>query len=101
MGCHAQTFSTSEWPPTCSVFLCLEGFGTWENEEMRPALNIRANRQNYRVILVLLPDARLQPSPRPGFQDHGGLFHNDKYIRNRLAQLPGINLDPIGASGQG
>jgi formylglycine-generating enzyme required for sulfatase activity/energy-coupling factor transporter ATP-binding protein EcfA2 len=44
---------------TCAVFLGPAGLGTWENEEMRAALDIRAGRLNYRVIPVLLPGARL------------------------------------------
>jgi WD40 repeat protein/energy-coupling factor transporter ATP-binding protein EcfA2 len=43
----------------CAVFLGPVGLGTWENEEMRTALDIRAGRPDYRVIPVLLPGARL------------------------------------------
>ncbi len=44
---------------TCAVFLGPTGLGTWENEEMRTALDIRASTPDYRVIPVLLPAARL------------------------------------------
>jgi len=44
---------------TCAVFLGQAGLGTWENEEMRAALDIRAGRPDFRVIPVLLPGARL------------------------------------------
>jgi hypothetical protein len=43
---------------SCAVFLGPEGLGTWENEEMRAALDIRASRSDFRVIPVLLPGAR-------------------------------------------
>jgi WD40 repeat protein len=43
----------------CAVFLGPSGLGTWENEEMRAALHIRASRPDYRVIPVLLPGAQL------------------------------------------
>jgi energy-coupling factor transporter ATP-binding protein EcfA2 len=43
----------------CAVFLGPAGLGTWENEEMRAALDIRAGRPDFRVIPVLLPGARL------------------------------------------
>lgn len=44
---------------SCAVFLGPKGLGTWENEEMRTALDIRASRSDFRVIPVLLPGARL------------------------------------------
>jgi WD40 repeat protein/energy-coupling factor transporter ATP-binding protein EcfA2 len=44
---------------TCAVFLGPAGLGTWENEEMRAALDIRASTPDFRVIPVLLPGARL------------------------------------------
>ena len=50
---------------SCAVFLGPKGLGTWENEEMRTALDIRAGRPDYRVIPVLLPDARLPERDRP------------------------------------
>ncbi|GAK58628.1 methyltransferase type 11 [Candidatus Vecturithrix granuli] len=42
---------------TCAVFLGKAGLGPWENEEMRAALDIRTSQPDFRVILVLLPDA--------------------------------------------
>ena len=44
---------------TCIVFLGVGGIGPWENEEMRAALNIRVRRKGFRVIPVLLTDAKL------------------------------------------
>jgi energy-coupling factor transporter ATP-binding protein EcfA2 len=44
---------------SCAVFLGPESLGTWENEEMRAALDIRAGRPDFRVIPVLLPGACL------------------------------------------
>jgi hypothetical protein len=44
---------------TCAVFLGPNGFGPWENEEMRVALSRRVSDHEYRVIPVLLPDAVL------------------------------------------
>jgi hypothetical protein len=35
---------------TCVVFLGPKGLGTWENEEMRAALDIRAGTPDFRVI---------------------------------------------------
>lgn len=43
----------------CAVFLGPSGFGTWENEEMRAALNRRVSDQEFRVIPVILPGASL------------------------------------------
>ena len=51
-----QALDTSR---SCAVFLGPAGLGTWENEEMRAALDIRAGRPDFRVIPVLLPGARL------------------------------------------
>jgi hypothetical protein len=42
---------------TCAVFLGPSGLGTWENEEMRAALEERVRNQHFRVIPVLLPGA--------------------------------------------
>ena len=44
---------------SCAVFLGPAGLGTWENEEMRAGLDIRASRPDYRVIPILLPGAHL------------------------------------------
>jgi len=62
---------------TCAVFLGPAGIGTWENEEMRVALNIRAGRPEYRVIPILLPGARLpqrRAANRPFRLESGGSF---------------------------
>lgn len=42
---------------TCAVFLGPTGLGPWENVEVRAALRIRAARDGFRVIPVLLPGA--------------------------------------------
>lgn len=53
---------------TCAVFLGPAGLGTWENEEMRSALDIRASQQDFRVIPVLLPGSLLSERGRlPSF----------------------------------
>jgi len=44
---------------SCAVFLGPAGVGSWENEEMRAALDIRVKQPAFRVIPVLLPGARL------------------------------------------
>ena len=45
---------------TCAVFLGPLGVGTWQNEEMRAALDDRVRAADFRVIPVLLP--RAEPS---------------------------------------
>ncbi len=45
---------------TCAVFLGSHGLGTWENEEMRAALEERVRKRSFRVIPVLLPGAKPQ-----------------------------------------
>src|SRR5215510_4997319 len=40
---------------TCVVFIGPNGIGSWENEEMRSALDERVKRKEFRVIPVLLP----------------------------------------------
>jgi len=42
---------------TCAVFLGASGLGSWENEEMRAALDERVRNKSFRVIPVLLPGA--------------------------------------------
>jgi hypothetical protein len=44
---------------TCAVFVSANGLSSWENEEMRTALNERATNKSLRVIPVLLPDSSL------------------------------------------
>jgi hypothetical protein len=44
---------------TCAVFLGPAGMGSWENEEMGAALDIRVRQPAFRVIPVLLPSASL------------------------------------------
>jgi hypothetical protein len=46
---------------TIAVFLGEAGFGKWENEEMRVAVNSRVNDPSRRVIPVLLPGAPESP----------------------------------------
>lgn len=43
----------------CAVFLGPSGLGTWDNEQMRAALDIRAANPEFRVIPVLLPGGSL------------------------------------------
>ena len=42
---------------TCAVFLGPSGLGSWENEEMRDALDQRVRDKYFRVIPILLPGA--------------------------------------------
>lgn len=42
---------------TCAVFLGPKGLGSWQNEEMRSALDTRVGNRAFRVIPVLLPGA--------------------------------------------
>jgi hypothetical protein len=44
---------------TCAVFVGLSGFGPWQNEEMRAAIDqrVRDSGRRFRVIPVLLPGA--------------------------------------------
>jgi hypothetical protein len=42
---------------TCAVFLGPSGLGSWENEEMRAALDDRIRNRRFRVVPVLLPGA--------------------------------------------
>jgi hypothetical protein len=51
-----QALDTSR---TCAVFLGPHGIGSWENEEMRSALNDRVKHPGFRVIPILLPGAVL------------------------------------------
>jgi WD40 repeat protein/energy-coupling factor transporter ATP-binding protein EcfA2 len=44
---------------TCAVFIGPSGIGTWENEEMRSAIDTRVRQADFRVIPVLLPGATL------------------------------------------
>jgi hypothetical protein len=46
---------------TVAVFIGDAGFGRWENEEMRVAVNALVGKQTVRVIPVLLPGAPEQP----------------------------------------
>ena len=53
---------------TCAVFLGPEGMGSWENEEMRSALDERSQNKLFRVIPVLLPGANPKdPAALPRF----------------------------------
>lgn len=51
----------------CAVFLGPDGFGTWENEEMRVALEIRVRHSHYRVIPILLPGGNPDKANVPPF----------------------------------
>ena len=55
---------------TCAVFVGLGGFGSWQNEEMRAAIDqrVRDSGRRFRVIPVLLPGAeRAERSSLPTF----------------------------------
>ena len=55
---------------TCAVFVGPSGFGPWQNEEMRAAIDqrVRDSGQRFRVIAVLLPGAeRAERSGLPMF----------------------------------
>ena len=43
---------------TCAVFIGPSGFGAWQNDEMRAAINRRVRMEGFRVIPVLLPGGR-------------------------------------------
>jgi tetratricopeptide (TPR) repeat protein len=44
---------------TCAVFIGPVGLGSWENEEMRSALDTRVKHSGFRIIPVLLPGATM------------------------------------------
>ncbi len=44
---------------SCAVFLVPTGLGTWHNEQMRTAIDMRAALPDFRVIPVLLPGSTL------------------------------------------
>src|SRR2546423_3375059 len=44
---------------TCAVFIGPSGIGTWENEEMRSALDTRVTPTGFRVVPVLLQGASM------------------------------------------
>src|SRR5258705_12793341 len=55
---------------TCAVFVGPSGIGSWQNEEMRAAIDqrVRESDRGFRVIPVLLPGAeRAERSRVPGF----------------------------------
>ena len=55
---------------TCAVFIGPGGFGPWQNEEMRAAIDrrVRDSNRRFRVIPVLLPGAqRAERSSLPAF----------------------------------
>ena len=56
----------------CVVFFGRSGIGPWQNEEMRAAINRRVlqGKGNFRVIPVLLPNAKLSQSHLPTFLSH-------------------------------
>ena len=52
-----------EQSASCAVFLGSVGFGKWEEQEMRAALDRRAAMPGFRVIPVLLPGAKPEDLP--------------------------------------
>jgi hypothetical protein len=92
---------------TCAVFVGPSGFGPWQNEEMRAAIDRRVqdNGKRFRVIPVLLPGAkRAERSSLPTFlvatiwvEFHDSLEDPDAFHR-LVCGIRGI--EPGGGSGQ-
>jgi hypothetical protein len=61
---HEELEQALDAARTCAVFIGPQGIGSWENEEMRSALNDRVTHTGFRVIPVLLPGAILPPQGR-------------------------------------
>jgi len=82
---------------TVAVFLGPSGIGSWENEEMRSALEERVRNKSRRVIPVLLPgapDPREKPLPRflrrmTWVDFRGGLDDEDAF-RRLVAGIRGV-----------
>jgi hypothetical protein len=89
---------------TVAVFLGPSGIGSWENEEMRSALEERVRDRSRRVIPVLLPgapDPREKPLPRflrrmTWVDFRGGLDDEDAFQR-LVAGIRGVAPGAIGA----
>jgi len=83
---------------TVAVFLGPSGIGSWENEEMRSALEERVRDKSRRVIPVLLPgapDPREKPLPRflrrlTWVDFRGGLDDEDAF-RRLVAGIRGLS----------
>jgi len=52
---------------TCAVFLGSHGFGPWATEEMRVALDLRAQGRLHRVFAVFLPGTSIESKDLPQF----------------------------------
>jgi hypothetical protein len=89
---------------TVAVFLGPSGIGSWENEEMRSALEERVRDKSRRVIPVLLPgapDPREKPLPRflrrmTWVDFRSGLDDEDAFQR-LVAGIRGVAPGAIGA----
>jgi len=87
---------------TVAVFLGPAGIGSWENEEMRSALEERVRDRSRRVIPVLLPGA---PDPRekrlPRFLrrmtwvDFGGGLDDENAFQRLVAGIRGVAPGPM------
>jgi len=89
---------------TCAVFLGPAGLGTWENEEMRSALEERVRDRSRRVIPVLLPgapDPREKPLPRflrrMTWVDFRGGLDDEVAFQRLVAGIRGVAPGAIGA----
>jgi hypothetical protein len=90
---------------TVAVFLGPSGIGSWENEEMRSALEERVRDKSRRVIPVLLPgapDPREKPMPRflrrmTWVDFRSGLDDEDTF-RRLVAGIRGVAPGASGAS---
>jgi hypothetical protein len=82
---------------TSAVFIGPSGIGTWENEEMRSALDTRVRQADFRIIPVLLPGATLPERGKlPRFLsrltwvDFRAGVDNDESFRQLVAGIRGI-----------
>jgi hypothetical protein len=86
---------------TVTVFLGPAGIGTWENEEMRSALEERVRDKSRRVIPVLLsgaPDLREKPLPRflrrMTWVDFRGGLDDENAFQRLVAGIRGVAPGP-------
>jgi TIR domain len=89
---------------TCAVFVGLSGFGPWQNEEMRAAIDqrVRDSGRRFRVIPVLLPGAeRAERSSLPTFlaattwvEFRDSLDDPDALHRLVCGRFPAVSLEP-------
>lgn len=89
---------------TCAVFLGPKGVGSWENEEMRSALDARTRNRLFRAIPVLLPGSRIPEHRRlPRFLslltwvDFRGGLDDEQALHRLLSGIRGIPPGPLPA----